>query len=101
MEWKTPVTLVTNGSPRVRHHLFSGVCPRGHTSDQDSLGGVLSSMAMSFNSVASKISPHSMHSTNSASSSRATICTRGCLHASLLVLWGDGGVGIINPGYIS
>src|SRR5215470_11660431 len=38
-----------------------------------------SSMAMSLNSLASKTSPHSLHSTNSLSSSRATICTRGCL----------------------
>ena len=40
-----------------------------------------SSMAMSLNSLASKISPHSSHSTNSESSSRETIRTRGCLQA--------------------
>lgn|SRR5580704_67339 len=43
-------------------------------------GGVLSSIAMSLNSLDSKTSPHSRHSTYSESSSRLTICTRGCLH---------------------
>jgi hypothetical protein len=46
-----------------------------------------SSMAMSLNSAESKTSPHFWHSTNSASSSRATILTMGCLH--LTVIWGD------------
>ena len=41
---------------------------------------MLSSMAMSLNSLDSKTSPHSRHSTYSDSSSRLTICTRGCLH---------------------
>src|SRR4051794_40045885 len=40
----------------------------------------LSSIAMSLNSLESKTSPHSLHSTYSASSSRDTICTRRCLH---------------------
>src|ERR1700721_3134202 len=55
---------------------------------------------MSLNSVDSKMSPHSRHSTNSASSSRATICTRGCLHSLAETLSGDcgGGLGVINPG---
>src|SRR5205085_5151972 len=46
-------------------------------------------MAMSLNSLASKTSPHSLHSTNSLSSSRATTCTRGCLHwlCMLLLRW--------------
>ncbi len=35
---------------------------------------------MSLNSLDSKISPHSLHSTYSESSSRETICTCGCLH---------------------
>ena len=39
----------------------------------DSLGSLVSSMIMSLNSLDSKISPHSLHSTNSESSSRATI----------------------------
>src|SRR4029077_19209462 len=41
-------------------------------------------MAMSRNSVASKMSPHSSHSTYSASSSRETIRTRGCLQDSCI-----------------
>src|SRR5882724_1455283 len=41
---------------------------------------MFSSMDMSLNSLDSKTSPHSWHSTNSASSSRATTRTRGCLH---------------------
>jgi hypothetical protein len=55
---------------------------------------------MSLNSLDSKMSPHSRHSTNSASSSRATICTRGCLHSLAGTLSGDcgGGLGVINPG---
>src|SRR2546423_759583 len=44
---------------------------------------------MSLNSLESKTSPHSWHSTNSASSSRATTRTRGCLQTcSMLILWG-------------
>src|SRR5262249_8301561 len=45
---------------------------------------ILSSMAMSLNSLDSKTSPHSRHSTYSASSSRLTICTRGCLHTVVI-----------------
>ena len=56
---------------------------------QDSFDSLVSSMFMSLNSLDSKISPHSWHSTNSESSSRATICTRGCLHGSAL-FWGGG-----------
>src|SRR6266705_2749940 len=37
-------------------------------------------MSMSLNSLDSKTSRHSRHSTYSASSSRETICTRGCWH---------------------
>src|SRR5581483_2824569 len=58
-------------------------------------------MFMSLNSLDSKISPQRRHSTNSASSSRETICTRGCLHCSMLVLFSGncgGGIGVINPG---
>jgi len=54
---------------------------------------------MSFNSLDSKTSPHSWHSTYSDSSSRETICTRGCLHSSgLTFCWGDrdGWLGVIN-----
>src|SRR4051794_35833704 len=49
-----------------------------------SSAGVLSSIAMSLNSLDSKTSPHSLHSTYSTSSSRATICTRGCLHTDVI-----------------
>src|SRR5215813_13477268 len=57
-------------------------------------------MSMSLNSLDSKTSPHSLHSTNSTSSSRATICTRGCLHGFIVLFLSgtDGGVGVINPG---
>src|SRR5277367_4302915 len=45
---------------------------------------------MSFNSLDSKTSRHSWHSTYSDSSSRETICTRGCLHCSgLTFFWRD------------
>src|SRR5258708_2618274 len=37
-------------------------------------------MLISLNSLEAKTSPHSRHATNSASSSRATMRTRGCLH---------------------
>jgi hypothetical protein len=68
---------------------------------QGSFRSFVSSMIMSLNSLDSKISPHSLHSTNSESSSRATICTRGCLHGALSLLFsglGDGEDGVINPG---
>jgi hypothetical protein len=68
---------------------------------QDSFDSFVSSMTMSLNSLDSKISPHSLHSTNSESSSRATICTRGCLHGAMLLFFsgsGDGEDGVINPG---
>src|SRR5882724_11687603 len=68
---------------------------------QGSLPSFVSSMIMSLNSLDSKISPHSLHSTNSESSSRATICTRGCLHGGMLLFFSgswDGGDGVINPG---
>src|SRR5205807_9306747 len=74
---------------------------RRREKSQDSVEELLSSMAMSRNSLASKISPHSRHSTNSASSSRATICTRGCLHSGMSLLFSgnsDGGIGFIDPG---
>src|SRR5271154_3691398 len=64
-----------------------------------SSGSFFSSMAMSFNSLDSKTSPHSWHSTYSASSSRETICTRGCLHWSGLIFFlgdCDGRLGVIN-----
>src|SRR5271170_2486428 len=54
---------------------------------------------MSFNSLDSKTSPHSWHSTYSDSSSRETICTRGCLHCSgVTFFWGDcdGWLNVIN-----
>ena len=56
------------------------------TRAQISLSWVRSSMFMSLNSLDSKISPHSLHSTNSQSSSRLTICTRGCLQGCLACL---------------
>src|ERR1700747_1231417 len=43
-------------------------------------------MAMSLNSLDSKTSPHSRHSQDSVSSSRLTICTRGCLHWFMILL---------------
>ncbi len=54
---------------------------------------------MSLNSLDSKISPHSLHSTNSESSSRPTICTRGCLQGCLAsgAGGGAGDFGVINP----
>ncbi len=79
----------------------AGVLPASASAAQDSLGSFVSSMIMSLNSLDSKISPHSLHSTNSESSSRATICTRGCLHCGVSLLLsgsGDGGDGVINPG---
>ena len=68
---------------------------------QGSFRNFVSSMIMSLNSLDSKISPHSLHSTNSESSSRATICTRGCLHGAMSLFFsgvGDGEDGVINPG---
>jgi hypothetical protein len=41
-------------------------------------------MAMSLNSAESKISPQDWHSTNSASSSRETILTMGCLQGAVI-----------------
>lgn len=79
---------------------------------QDSFCNLVSSMAMSLNSLDSNTSRHSRHSTYSESSSRATICTRGCLQgglfardSSLLALWAlvsgvrVGGMGVIGPEY--
>ena len=66
-----------------------------HTSS----GAFFSSIAMSFNSLDSKTSPHSWHSIYSESSSRETICTRGCLHCSgLTFFWedGEGWLSVIN-----
>jgi len=58
----------------------------------------LSSMLMSLSSLDSKTSRHSRHSTNSASSSRLTICTRGCLQGCLAAFWGwENGFELINP----
>jgi hypothetical protein len=68
-----------------------------HYSDfalQISESGVRSSIFMSLNSLESKTSPHSLHSTNSDSSSRPTICTRGCLQAGFLS--GVGGAGDLD-----
>jgi hypothetical protein len=56
------------------------------TSNQTSSEGVLSSMAISLNSLESKTSPHSWHSTNSTSSSRATTRTRGCVQAGFIAV---------------
>ena len=64
-----------------------------------SSGSFFSSIAMSLNSLDSKTSRHSWHSTYSVSSSRETICTRGCLHGSgAAFFWGDGEgwLGVIN-----
>src|SRR5579864_4786034 len=59
---------------------------------------LFSSMFMSLNSLDSKISPHSLHSTNSESSSRLTICTRGCLHGGFtLPVWEEVDLNVINP----
>src|SRR5450631_3808038 len=67
------VTFVTLGRVSWSRHAFST------ERDQDSFDSFVSSITMSLNSLDSKISPHSLHSTNSESSSRLTICTRGCL----------------------
>ena len=86
-----------------------GSCPRSRgisvkpagRGNYDSLGSLVSSMIMSLNSLDSNISPHSLHSTNSESSSRATIWTRGCLHGVMLLFLSgssDGEDGVINPG---
>jgi hypothetical protein len=57
-----------------------------------------SSVFMSLNSLDSKISPQSLHSTNSASSSRLTICTRRCLQdCGSGFAGGEGGLEVINP----
>src|SRR5450631_1438938 len=89
------VTFVTLGRVSRSRHAFST------ERDQDSFDSFVSSMTMSLNSLDSKISPHSLHSTNSESSSRATICTRGCLHGGMSLLFSgseEGGDGVINPG---
>src|SRR5579863_8301490 len=56
-------------------------------------------MLISLSSLYSKISPHSRHSTNSASSSRLTIRTRGCLQGCFLsaLCGGEGDFAVINP----
>src|SRR5580704_5198793 len=56
-------------------------------------------MFMSLNSLDSKISPHSLHSTNSASSSRLTICTRRCLQGCFgaALCGAEGDLDVINP----
>src|SRR5580698_2233072 len=66
---------------------------------QASSSGVCSSMFMSLNSLDSKISPHSLHSTNSDSSSRLTICTRGCLQGCFTstVCGGRDDLEVIDP----
>src|SRR5947207_15777434 len=94
------VTFVTDSPILAKTSISSA--KRDRTRDQDSFDNFVSSMAMSLNSLDSKISPHSRHSTNSVSSSRATICTRGCLHCGMLVLFSgnwDGGVGVIKSGH--
>ena len=87
----------------VTHRRASGRGPVGTARrDQDSFDRFVSSITMSLNSLDSKISPHSLHSTNSESSSRATIWTRGCLHGAILLFFsgsGDGEDGVINPGF--
>jgi hypothetical protein len=68
--------------------------------NQDSLFSFVSSMVMSLNSLESNMSPHSRHSTNSESSSRDTIWTRGCLHSFIVLLLSEvcgGEIGVINP----
>src|ERR1700688_3237649 len=54
-------------------------------------------MLMSLSSLASNTSRHSRHSTNSASYSRLTICTRGCLHGVLAFRGCGNGLEVINP----
>jgi hypothetical protein len=58
----------------------------------------VSSILISLNSLDSKMSPHSLHSTYSESSSRETICTCGCLQSSRLIfcwLGCEGCLGVI------
>ncbi len=80
-------------------YLGHGSRPEG----QDSLDNLVSSIFISLNSLASKTSPHSWHSTNSESSSRATMRTRGCWHGSALFgvagIWG-GLLDVINPEWL-
>src|ERR1700686_748458 len=64
--------------------------PRVGPYDSWASPSVLSSMLMSLSSLDSKTSRHSRHSTNSASSSRLTICTRGCLQGCLPEFCGRG-----------
>src|SRR5207237_5819368 len=93
------VTFVTDSPILAKTSISSA--KRDRTRDQDSFDNFVSSMAMSLNSLDSKISPHSRHSTNSVSSSRATICTWGCLHRLVFfpaVEACEGGVGFIVPG---
>lgn len=68
-------------------------------SGYSSSGVLFSSIAISRNSLDSKTSPHSLHSTYSVSSSRETISTCGCLHFSRRTLgWVgcEGWLGVIR-----
>src|ERR1035438_4719564 len=70
---------ILDGTSRNRPQRLLGSHPQRQKRRQSSLSWVPSSIFMSLNSLDSNISPHSLHSTNSDSSSRLTICTRGCL----------------------
>src|ERR1039458_8693309 len=70
---------ILDGTSRNRPQRLLGSHPQRQKRRQSSLSWVPSSIFMSLNSLDSNISPHSLHSTNSDSSSRLTICTRGQL----------------------
>src|ERR1700675_3661895 len=81
---RAEITSVTRGVPE---------------GNQISLSWALSSIFMSLNSLDSKISPHSLHSTNSESSVRRTICTGGGLQRGFISrIWGEAVFEVINPG---
>src|SRR5207245_10893095 len=74
--------------------------PRPGCLAQSSSLSSLALMVLSLNALDSNTAPHSRHSTNSESSSRDTMRTRGCLHSAMLLLFSgteDGGIGFINP----
>src|ERR1039458_2330092 len=90
---------ILDGTSRNRPQRLLGSHPQRKKRPQSSLSWVPSSIFRSLNSLDSKISPHSLHSTNSDSSSRLTICTRGCLQGCFMSRLWAGGVDfeVINP----
>src|SRR5258706_7581078 len=68
----------------------------GYREGYSSSTGNVSSMAISLNSDSSKISPQSSHSTYSASSSRETMRTRGCLQDCCMSVLESGKGGLVH-----